>query len=298
MRNFKALTVFCWFLGCGAPGTDGQDGNSCTVVDNGDGTATLTCTDGTEELLTGGVRGEDGEKGADGATGPDGLAGADGENGAGGKEGRDCTVTQNDDGTATITCTDGTSTTIGVGVDGSQNTTGGNGGGCFGQATDLLISEYIEGSGQNKAIEIFNGTSATVPLNGYTLQKGVNGGALSTMSQLSGLLAPGEVYVVCNGGANAELRAQCDHESGSVSFNGNDAVALMKGSVTIDVIGQVGQNPGPSWDVDTGSTKDYTLVRKSDITSGSTDWSEGAAQWDIYEVDNIYYLGTHGFDCD
>ena len=299
MRNFKALTLFAFVLGCGTPGPDGADGNACSVADNGDGTATLTCTDGTEELLTSGTRGEDGAAGETGANGPDGLPGPNGDDGANGKDGRDCSVTDNGDGTATITCTDGSSTTIGVDVDSSQDTTGGNGGGCFGTASDLIISEYIEGSGQNKAIEIFNGTDSAITLNGYTLQVGRNGSAsLSTLAQLTGSLEPGEVHVVCNGSANAEILAQCDQTAG-LTFNGNDAVALNRGSQTLDVVGQVGQDPGSTgWTVATGATANYTLVRKSDITSGSTNWSEGVAQWDVYDENNVYYLGTHGFDCD
>ncbi|HEX7224775.1 MAG TPA: hypothetical protein VF367_04260, partial [Candidatus Limnocylindria bacterium] len=42
---------------------------------------------------------------------------------------------------------------------------------------DLFISEYIEGSSFNKAIEIYNGTGAAVDLAaaGYTLQLYSNG---------------------------------------------------------------------------------------------------------------------------
>jgi hypothetical protein len=37
--------------------------------------------------------------------------------------------------------------------------------------TDLFFSEYVEGSGFNKAVEIFNGTGAAIDLGaaGYTL---------------------------------------------------------------------------------------------------------------------------------
>ena len=299
MRKIKALTIFVCVLGCGTAGPDGTDGNSCTVVDNQDGTATIVCTDGSEELISSGARGEDGAAGDDGSVGPKGLPGANGLNGENGKDGRDCSVEANGDGTATISCTDGSSTTIGVDVDDSQDTTGGNGGGCFGAATDLIISEYIEGSSQNKAIEIFNGTSDAISLNGYTLQKGVNGQALSTMSQLSGTLEAGAVFVVCNGAANEEILAQCDLTSGGVSFNGNDAVALKRGSQTIDVVGQVGQDPGPSgWTAGEGSTEDHSLVRLGSVTQGSTNWGEGSTQWVAYEKDTTYYLGTHGFDCE
>lgn len=38
-----------------------------------------------------------------------------------------------------------------------------------GTASDLFISEYVEGSSTNKALEIYNGTGATVDLSQYTL---------------------------------------------------------------------------------------------------------------------------------
>ena len=43
--------------------------------------------------------------------------------------------------------------------------------------TDLFISEYVEGSSNNKAIELFNGTGAPVDLaaGGYQLQLYFNG---------------------------------------------------------------------------------------------------------------------------
>ena len=300
MRVFVSLLVLGLLTACGTPGADGTDGRNCTVKDNGDRTVTLTCTDGTKEIFSSGANGEDGAAGNDGSSGPKGLPGADGADGDDGKDGRDCTVEDNGDGTATIICTDGTRTVIGFNVDPGQNSTGGNGGGCFGSATDLIISEYIEGSSQNKAIEIFNGTSETINIGSYSLKKGVNGGNLSTMVNLSGTLEAGESHVVCNGQANAEILEQCDQQSGSMSFNGDDAVALVKaGSTTIDVIGQIGQDPGSEWDIGTeGSTKDFTLVRKGSIDTGSTNWSTGADEWDVYPKDTTYYLGTHGFDCE
>ena len=42
-------------------------------------------------------------------------------------------------------------------------------------AVDLIISEYIEGSSYNKAIEIYNGTGSAVDLNSYELQFYFNG---------------------------------------------------------------------------------------------------------------------------
>ena len=54
-------------------------------------------------------------KGSDGPPGPPGASGTDGTDGTNGSS---CTVTDNSDGTHTITCTDGTSVTVSNGADG------------------------------------------------------------------------------------------------------------------------------------------------------------------------------------
>ena len=42
-------------------------------------------------------------------------------------------------------------------------------------ATDLIISEYIEGTSYNKAIELYNGTGAEIDLSAYSLEHLLNG---------------------------------------------------------------------------------------------------------------------------
>lgn len=64
--------------------------------------------------------------------------------------------------------------------------------------TDLFISEYIEGSSSNKAIEIFNGTGAPVDLSQYSLQLYSNDSAtVSASMTLSGTVADGDVFYRC-----------------------------------------------------------------------------------------------------
>ena len=46
-------------------------------------------------------------------------------------------------------------------------------------ADDLFISEYIEGSSNNKAIEIYNPTDTAIDLTGYRLEIYSNGGISS-----------------------------------------------------------------------------------------------------------------------
>ena len=165
------------------------------------------------------------------------------------------------------------------------------------QCTDLFFSEYIEGSGNNKALEIYNPTSATIDLSDYNIHRNSNGSATSSGSTtLSGMLMPGDVFVVTNSSAAvANIIAQSDLTSGVITFNGDDAVWLEKISTgdTLDIIGELGVDPGTNWPVDTGSTLNHTLVRKINIQGGQTDWAIGATEWDLYVQDMADSLGMH-----
>ena len=181
----------------------------------------------------------------------------------------------------------------------------------FGQTSDLIISEYIEGSGNNKAIEIYNGTGADVDLSGYQVWKVTNGGSWpeSTLS-LSGTLTNGDVYVIYNSSADPAIVAVGDITWGSATWNGDDAVGLAKddGSGTfalIDAVGEDGADPGTAWDVAgvTNATKDHTLVRKETICSPNTNWTTSAgtnatdSEWIVYSKDDFSHLGSHTSTC-
>jgi len=71
----------------------------------------------------------------------------------------------------------------------------------------------------------------------------------------------------------------------------------VNGSDTLDVIGTPGIDPGQSWPVDSGSTKDYTLIRKTTIGVGSTDWSTGATEWNVYSQNTWTDMGMHTSNC-
>lgn len=177
-------------------------------------------------------------------------------------------------------------------------------------ATDLFFSEYIEGSSNNKAIEIFNGTGAPVDLSIYTLKKGTNGATYSATYDLSDAMATlpnNDVLVLAYGQSNATILALADDTPGIMSFNGDDPYGLFKNDVLIDVIGVAGSgDPGTAWNVagTTNATAEHTLVRKSSIASPTTDWVASAgtttenSQWNVYGQDEISYLGAHVFTYD
>jgi predicted extracellular nuclease len=164
---------------------------------------------------------------------------------------------------------------------------------------DLFFSEYIEGSSNNKALEIFNGTGAAIDLSagGYNVQMYFNGSNSAGLTiNLTGTIAPGEVFVLAQSSANATILAQADQTNGAGWFNGDDAVILRKGTDIIDAIGQIGVDPGTEWGAGLTSTADNTLRRKTSITAGDTNPSDAfdpSIEWDGFATDTFDNLGSY-----
>lgn len=155
-------------------------------------------------------------------------------------------------------------------------------------SSQLFISEYVEGSSYNKAIEIVNLTGSTVNLSSYSLKKQTNGsGSWNSGLSLSGSLSDGEVYVVANSSASSSLRSRADLLTGStsVTFNGNDPVGLFYNNTLIDIVGNY--NGGSSY-----FASNVTLRRKSSITDPSTSYSAG--DWDSYSSNTFSDVGSYG----
>ncbi|MFJ7408919.1 MULTISPECIES: endonuclease [unclassified Lysinibacillus] len=169
-----------------------------------------------------------------------------------------------------------------------------------GPAADLIISEYIEGSSNNKAIELYNGTGSTIDLSQYKLELYTNGGTTPTNKQtLSGTLAHNETIIIYNSSAVAAIKDKGGLPSAVTSFNGNDAIVLKKGEEVIDSFGQVGFDPGKAWDVNGVSTVDKTLVRKGAVTLGDKNPSDAfdpSLEWQQYPIDTFDHLGSHSMD--
>lgn len=168
---------------------------------------------------------------------------------------------------------------------------------------ELFFSEYIEGSSNNKALEIFNGTGATVNLatQGYNVQFFSNGATTAALTiNLTGTVANADVYVIAHNSADAAILAQTDQTSGGGWFNGDDAIVLRKGTTIIDVIGQVGFDPGTAWGTGLTSTADRTLRRKTAVCAGKTNATaafDPAAEWDGSANDTFGGLGSHTSSC-
>ena len=171
----------------------------------------------------------------------------------------------------------------------------------FSQApcTDLFFSEYIEGSGQNKALEVYNPTSSAIDLSNYHIYRYVNGGTTPGDTLImAGMLAPGTTYNIVDPdtSVSSTLTALADTLHTVTFFNGNDPLYLFHGSNLIDVIGvSNGSDIGAAgWTVGTGSTVNHTLVRKSSVFAGTTNWNGvGIYQWDSYAQNDFTHFGAH-----
>lgn len=171
----------------------------------------------------------------------------------------------------------------------------------FGQASDLIISEYAEGTvGNSKYVEIFNGTGADVDLASYRIWTIANGGTWPEGTiNLTGILANNDTFVIAN---NLTDVPGADLYNTNVNWNGDDAVGLAKDIATvwtlIDAVGTDGVDPGNGWAVagTANGTANFKLVRKPSICSPNTNWAASAgtdttnSEWEVL----AYTTGSAG----
>jgi predicted extracellular nuclease len=171
--------------------------------------------------------------------------------------------------------------------------------------TDLIISEYVEGSSNNKVIEIWNHTGGAIDLTAgaYKIQMYFNGAVTAgTTIALTGVIADNATFVIAHSSAAAGVLAIANQTNGSLNFNGDDAVVLVKGAgnTTVDAFGQIGFDPGTEWGAGLQSTADNTLRRKASVCDGDLDGAnvfDPTIEWDGFAVDTFSGLGAHADNC-
>jgi hypothetical protein len=193
----------------------------------------------------------------------------------------------------------------------------------YNTVSNLFFSEYAEGSGSNKYLEIYNASEITVDLSFYALANTGNAptdsGIYEFWSQFpdSSFVAPGEVFIVADGNADSLIASQTDWVKSFLS-NGDDGYALVFGSepsspvdpetggyIIVDFIGDWNGDPGSGWEVagEPSATKDHTLVRKCSVEGGNDDWLASAgtsaedSEWLVLENDDWSNLGQHETPC-
>ena len=185
---------------------------------------------------------------------------------------------------------------------------------CFGlcaalihaQPTDLIISEYVEGSSNIKYLELYNGTGAAIDLSDYEIRNYSNGNTTpTTTNALSGMLANGATIVYKN--SSATIYGGAATNATAVAFNGDDAMVLWKVStgLAVDIFGNIGCDPGNEWTSGSTGTEDQTLVRNANICAGVTTdpgntgcpFPTLSSEWTQYAQNDVSHLGSHTMTC-
>ena len=172
------------------------------------------------------------------------------------------------------------------------------------EAANLFFSAYVEGSGANRAFEVFNGEGDPVDLSEYIVLFYADGATSpsASISLGSSLLPAGEVLVVADAGADAELLAKANATFTGAAFDGNDVLELIFGAdesgEAIDVVGDLGS--AAAWDAcgvpSAGANR--TLLRKAEVTEGELDWDVSAGEdaatcgWILLSEDDFAFIGV------
>ena len=193
--------------------------------------------------------------------------------------------------------------------------------------SELFFSEYVEGYGQNKAIEVYNPTPATIDLSDYQIERYSNGTITSSdggVTNLTGMLVSGDAFVITSGETDtsstfgfidpilfsmSDLAEPVGSYPTPLHMNGNDAMVLTKNGQIIDVIGKVGEDPASgAWTDDAASgftmgswwTAQHTLIRKASVKLGDNnggDLFNPSLEWDSLVIGSWGNLGAHTCDC-
>jgi plastocyanin len=200
----------------------------------------------------------------------------------------------------------------------------------FSQTSGLFFSEYAEGSSNNKYMEIYNGTGATVDLSEYAFPNVSNAPNVPGEYEywnnfpIGATVADGDVYIIAHPSSDPLILAEADHTFSFMS-NGDDGFCLVKqdgswvdsnndqimqdseisGFIYVDWIGTWDADPGTAWDVAgvTNGTQNHTLLRKETICTGNSTplGSFGTnttdSEWEVLDIDTWTNLGAHVANC-
>ena len=151
---------------------------------------------------------------------------------------------------------------------------------------ELFFSEYVEGSGYNKAVEIVNITGNNINLSPYTIKR-QSEGIWESPLQLVGSINVNNVYVIINGfSTDTKLQEEKDLEVANetpMTFNGDDRVGLFKNNVLIDIIGDL-----DGTDV---FAENETLRRNSEVEGPTIDFDE-QGEWTYYDTNDVSDIGN------
>ena len=174
------------------------------------------------------------------------------------------------------------------------------------KATNLMITKYIEGSSNNRAIEIFNGTGSDISLKVYKMRLELDGAGGLTKNEYAfaddAVIANGATFTIANAQYSA-LRDIADELIGYsnggyanvVTFTGNDAIGLFDPyDNLIDVIGYQSDDINPRVEPNWGTDKTY--YRKPSVYMPHDKFYP--SEWNVFDKDYAESFGSHQLDAE
>lgn len=163
----------------------------------------------------------------------------------------------------------------------------------------IYFSEYAEGSSFNKALEIYNPPGADADLTACEVRIYFGGDVVpGTTIPLAGAIAADDVLVICEDDIDPLIfdPIGCDVLSPDSFYNGDDAVELNCSGTTLDVIGQIGFDPGSEWSAGGVGTQNETIRRSCAVTSGDADGSDAfdpSVEWATFPSNTFDDFGQY-----
>ncbi len=157
-------------------------------------------------------------------------------------------------------------------------------------AKDLIISKYLEGTANNKALEIINKTGHAVNLSDYRLSIQFYSGTnyyFVDPYELEGTVQNNEAFVILNPNANFSCytidQAKLVTAAPQMTFTGSNYLELRYKNSSVDVIGVSSQS-------NSSILSNVSLYRKNSINQPVTTFN--ISEWDSYTADYCQNLGT------
>lgn len=157
-------------------------------------------------------------------------------------------------------------------------------------AKDLMITKYLEGTANNKALEITNKTGHPVNLNKYRLSIQFYSGTayyFPAPYELEGVVANNETFVVLN--PNAQFTCITNDQARFVTaapqltFTGSNYVELRYNSATVDAIGTKDQS-------NSSVLGNVSLYRSNTVTQPNAAFN--ISEWNIHPSNYCENLGS------
>ncbi|WP_332027677.1 endonuclease, partial [Kaistella sp.] len=159
-------------------------------------------------------------------------------------------------------------------------------------AKDLMITKYLEGSENNRAIEITNKTGHPVNLNKYRLSTQFYNNTAGNYYfpdayELEGLVQHNETFVVLNPYSNFSCitndEARFVTAAPQLSFSGSQYLELRYASTTVDAVGIKDMS-------NSSVLGDVSLYRLSSVTQPSITFT--LSEWEAFPADYCENLGV------